>query len=144
MFNGSYRKRGSVSELSLEALDNPKNLGSPDQLNDHLNSALQDSSNSFDTLELNHLDKPRHESDFSLIKTVSLSSKATQTEAEFISFRHKSISPELQTVVEWSNLEVEITVKGETKKILSNISGQTSNLEILAILGEYALWFTFG
>ena len=43
---------------------------------------------------------------------------------------------ELQTIVKWSNLQVEITVNGETKRILDNIGGQTTNLELSAILGE--------
>lgn len=43
---------------------------------------------------------------------------------------------ELQTVVKWTNLEVKITVKGETKRILDNFSGQTTNLGLSAILGE--------
>ena len=42
---------------------------------------------------------------------------------------------EPKIVVRWSNLEVEASVRGETKKILDNLSGQATNLEIVAILG---------
>ena len=129
MFN---RKPGSISESSLEDPDRPENWNTSFDQHEHANLAFPHTP-MFDALELDELDKPgSNENDFSLTKIVRMSSKATQTDGEFL-FQRK---PVLQTVVEWSNLEVKITAKGETKKILDNISGQTSNLEILAILGE--------
>lgn len=70
-----------------------------------------------------------------LAKAVKLSNKSTQTDEELKSLQHEPLRPQLKTVVKWSNIEVEVSSRGETKKILDNISGQTTNLEIMAILG---------
>ena len=37
---------------------------------------------------------------------------------------------ELETVIKWNNLELEMTVNGKNKKILDNVSGEVNNLEI--------------
>ena len=126
------RKKASISWFSLEGQDGRKNCDqSSSQLNGHINPT-------FNSLGLNDLRPNNDEAVFRVTKTAKVFSKAIQTETECILFQRKSASPKLQTVVEWQNLEVEITAKGETKKILNNISGRTSNLKILAVLGEWA------
>ena len=47
----------------------------------------------------------------------------------------RSVVPELETVIKWDNLELEVNAKGKAKKILDNVSGEINNLEIMAILG---------
>lgn len=47
----------------------------------------------------------------------------------------KPTDPELETVIKWDNLELEITAKGKTKKILDNVNGEVNNLQLQAILG---------
>lgn len=46
------------------------------------------------------------------------------------------IEHELETVIKWENLEVEVNVKGQMKKILHNVNGEINNLQIMAILGS--------
>ena len=88
-----------------------------------------------DVLELGDLKSDKSNDHLNLAKTVKLSSKTNLADEELDSFHRESLKPELKTVVKWSNIEVEVSLRGETKKILDNISGQTSNLEIIAILG---------
>lgn len=47
----------------------------------------------------------------------------------------RSVVPELETVIRWEHLELEVNAKGKTKKILDDVSGEVNNLEIMAILG---------
>lgn len=79
------------------------------------------------------LDSPKpnldfHQLDDNLTKAVKSSSELTRNNEKSACFERKD---EVEIVVRWSNIEVTT----QTKKILDNISGQATNLEIVAILG---------
>ena len=62
---------------------------------------------------------------------------------ESIFFERKSIVPQLETVIKWDKLELEVNAKGQMKKILDNVSGEVNNLEIMAILGKRRCFLKF-
>lgn len=129
------RKSVEHAEAPLEGSNEPANeRSSLGQRNTFVNFAFQNSpiDEEPDTLELGET----RNDEFDLAKILKPSS-LPQTGQEPSSIPGSSTKCELQTVVRWENLVVEVTVQGETKRILDNISGQTNNLEILAILGKH-------
>ena len=129
----SNRKKSEHSTAHLEVSNEQENAdNSPGQQNAHVNFAFQSWPDDQEQTEL----EPGKNDQFNLTKIVRRSSLEAQTEEDFISVQSSLATSELQTVVRWENLEVEVTAQGETKRILDKISGQTTNLEILAILGK--------
>lgn len=110
---------------SVEHLDG-SNEAANSQRNAHVNFAFQ--SSTIDE-EPEALDEANID-EFNLTKIVRPSAWSTEP---ILSSPSKC---ELQTVVRWENLDLEVTAQGEAKLILDNISGQTTNLEMLAILGK--------
>ena len=102
------------------------------QHNAHVNAAFNRSTE-------DDLDKP-HSPDISL-DTEQLARPQTKHDeldlerATSIFQERRSVIPELETVIKWDNLELEVNAKGKMKKILDNVSGEVNNLEIMAILG---------
>ena len=108
------------------------------QSNAHINFGFNRSS---DDQELNDLDKVNNSDKLDSIATpppivarkrslIRHEEDVNFERGESIFFQRKSIVPELETVIKWDNLELEITAKGKKKKILDNVSGEVNNLEI--------------
>lgn len=113
-------------------------------LNAHVNLAYNRSN---DDQELDDVDKMSQKFD-SITSTPALSPRLrakknvrhAEDEVNFergesIFFERKSIIPELETVIKWDNLDLEVTTKDGSKKILDNVSGEVNNLDIMCILG---------
>lgn len=123
-------------DLSRQAVVQPNALGS---FNAHANPSYQISP---DDQELDNLSKVNNYKSDASIERPSFkarlkfkSDKGNYERAEALYSLRKSIKPELETVIKWRNLMVEVLVKGKTKKILDNVSGEVNNVEIQAILG---------
>lgn len=130
----SNKKKSEHTKVHL-GVSNKAEDDSFGQVNGHVNLAFQNGLNDHEPFTNPEFGKSNGE-ELNLMKMMKPSSPDTQDEEDFVSVQSSLAKSELQTVVKWENLEVEVTAQGETKKILENISGQTTNLELLAIMGK--------